>query len=214
MYPRYVQIMYTSRVARKPNRQTLDQASAASQAAIAQAVGEPDAAFATMQRAEAQMAEVDRVYWAWSAARNTRGGRYRSEDCPDRVWRTITKMRSTGKVPRELHGNVGTHNYPRLWPYPPHRYRVIAVDADGGDILGDLQTIKAREPAEAAILALAAMDIEPPAYGLPELLEQQIPRCLQITPVNEWRFVYDTFVYGHIEVTVIDVDHGTPVPSR
>lgn len=201
-------------VAQKTNRMTLDQASAASEAAIAQAVGEPSAALATMQRAKAQKAEVDRVYWAWRAARTTRGGRYRSENCPDRVWRTVTKMRSTGKVPRELYGNVGTHNYPRLWLYPPYSYRVVAVDSDGSDILGDLQTIKAREPAEAAIMALAAMDIESPEYGLPELLEQHIPRCLQITPVNQWRFVYDTFVYDDVEVTVIDVDHGTSVPCR
>lgn len=201
-------------VAQKTNRMPPDQASAASNAAIARAVGEPDAAFTTLQQTKAQMAEVDRVYWAWRAARTTRGGRYRSEDCPDRVWRTVTKMRSTGKVPRELYGNVGTHDYPRLWLYPPYSYRVIAVDADDGDLLGDLQTIKAREPSEAAIMALAAMDIESPEYGLPELLEQQIPRCLQIKPVNQWRFVYDTFVYDDVEVTVIDVDHGTPVPPR
>ena len=206
--------MYALYMNQKSNQMTFDQASTASKAAIAQALGSPDAARATRQQVKAQMAEVDRVYWAWRAARTTRGGRYRSEDCPDRVWRAITKMRSTGKVPRGLHGHVGTHRYPRSWPHPPNSYQVIAVDADTGDILGDLQTIKAREPAEAAIMALAPMDIETPEFGLPELLEQHIPRCLQITPVNQWRFVYDTFVYDDVEVTVIDLDHGTPVPPR
>ena len=193
------------------NQTTLDQASADSNAAIDKALGSPDAALSTLLQARAQMAEVDRVYWAWRAARTTHGGRYRSEDCSDRVWRAITKMRSTGKIPRGLHGHVGTHKYPRSWSYPSNSYQVIAVDADTDDVLGDLQTIKAREPAEAAVMALAPMGIETPEFGLPELLEQQIPRCLQITPVSQWRFVYDTFVYDDVEVTVIDLDHGTPV---
>ena len=144
-------------------------------------------------------AEQASVFWCWMASRVTQGGRYRGQLCSDRQWRTVTRMQTVGRVVRSDPEARG--------PLPLGSWRVRFDDAISGARVGDLEAVLTAEPAEAVMVAAAVEGIDPPQYGLPQLLHQQVPRALTTWYRTEW-----TYCYGDIDVTVTAVfDAPAPV---